>query len=99
VRLRIISVCIKKYQQAFVAPLPGNGCCIISEPSSPVYPCFYLPFQKTFLFSPWSNIPFKTLFAPKDKFLEPLPSKPITASGYELCLGFIAMVQEQTLSC
>ena len=37
--------------------------------------------------------------APKGEFLEPpQSSKPITASGYELCHGFIAMIQEQTFS-
>jgi hypothetical protein len=33
-------------------------------------------------------------FAPKDEFLEPPLLKPIIASGYELRLGFIAMVRE-----
>ena len=37
--------------------------------------------------------------APKDEFLEPpQSSKPITASSYELCPSFIAMVREQTFS-
>ena len=37
------------------------------------------------------------LSAPKGEFLEPpQSSKPITTSSYELCLGFIAMVREQT---
>jgi hypothetical protein len=40
----------------------------------------------------------KNLSAPKDKFLEPPPSKPIKASSYELYPGFIAMVWEQTFS-
>ena len=31
------SVNVKKYQQAFPAPLPGNGCCIAFESSSPSY--------------------------------------------------------------
>ena len=39
----------------------------------------------------------QNLSAPKGKFVEPpQSSKPITASSYELCPGFIAMVQEQT---
>ena len=37
------------------------------------------------------------LSAPKGEFVEPPQfSKPITTSSYELCPGFIAMVQEQT---
>ena len=39
------------------------------------------------------------LSAPKGEFLEPpQSSKPIIASSYELCLGFIAMVWKQTFS-
>ena len=44
------------------------------------------------------TIQFKNLFASKDKFLEPPPSKPIIASSYELRPGFKAMVREQTFS-
>ena len=40
VRLRIPSTFVKKYQQAFLTPLPANGCRFISEPSSIVYPLF-----------------------------------------------------------
>jgi len=41
--------------------------------------------------------PIHNLFASKGEFLEPPPSsKPITASSYELCPGFIALVREQT---
>ena len=37
--------------------------------------------------------------APKGEFVEPpQSSKPITASSFELCPGFIAMVQEQSFS-
>ena len=70
VRLRIISICIKKYQQAFLVLLPRISCCIIFEPSSPVYTCV-LPLKRLFFFLlQWSNIPFKkNLSAPKDKFL------------------------------
>jgi hypothetical protein len=45
-------------------------------------------------FLQWSNLPFKNLFDPKDEFLEPPPSKPIIASGYELHPSNIAMVWE-----
>jgi len=39
------------------------------------------------------------LSGPKGKLIEPpRSSKPITASSYELCPGFIAMVREQTFS-
>ena len=41
----------------------------------------------------------QNLFAPKGEFVEPpQSSKPITASSFELRLGFIAMVWEQTFS-
>jgi hypothetical protein len=41
----------------------------------------------------------QNLSAPKGKFVEPpQSSKPITASSYELCLGFIAMVWEHAFS-
>jgi len=81
--LWIISICVKKYQQAFLAPLLGNGCCRTSKPSAPMYPCV-LPFKKIlfhFFLLQWSNLPFKNLFAMKDEFLERPPSKPIKASG------------------
>jgi hypothetical protein len=42
-------------------------------------------------------ISIQKLSAPKGQFLEPpQSSKPITASGYELHPGIIAMVREQT---
>ena len=38
----------------------------------------------------------QNLSAPKGEFVEPpQSSKPLTASSYEVCLGFIAMVREQ----
>ena len=41
----------------------------------------------------------QNLSAPKDEFVEPpQSSKPITASGFELRPGFIAMVREQSFS-
>jgi hypothetical protein len=58
-----------------------------------VYPCV-LPFTKNSFSNGETNHSKKNLFAPKDEFLEPPPSKPITASGYELHPGFIAMVRE-----
>jgi hypothetical protein len=45
VRLQIPFAYAKKHQQAFLAPLPGTGVIIMSEPSSPMY-----PFVFTFLF-------------------------------------------------
>jgi hypothetical protein len=61
-----------------------------------MYPCVLL----FFLFSSPMEQPTiqKNLSTPKDKFLEPPPSKPIKASSYELYPGFIAMVWEQTFS-
>jgi hypothetical protein len=45
------------------------------------------------------HISIQKLSAPKGEFLEsPQSSKPITASGYELRLDFIAMVREQPFS-
>jgi len=39
----------------------------------------------------------QNLSAPKGEFIEPpQSSKPIIASSYKLCPGFVAMVQEQT---
>jgi len=88
---------INKYQQAFLAPLLWNGHRIISKPSSPMYP-FVLPFF-CFYSSPMEQPTIQQLSTPKGEFLEPPPSsKPITASGYELSPGFIAMVREQTFS-
>ena len=88
----------KKHKQAFLAPLLGTVA--IVSPNL-VHPCILVFYHKNFPFSflsPWSNLPFKTLFAPKDKFLEPPPSNPITAFGYELCPGSIAKVQDKTFS-
>ena len=70
---------------------------VIFEPSLPVYP-FFLPFS---LFYPFSmdSLSIHEFSAPKGEFLEPpQSSKPITASSFELRLGFIAMVQEQSFS-
>jgi len=65
-----------------------------------MYP-YVLPLTKYILFFffllQWSNLPFKkNLSAPKDEFLEPPLSKAIIACSYELCPGFITVVQEQT---
>ena len=88
---------INKYQQAFLAPLPWNGRRIISKPSSPMYP-FVLPFF-SFYSSLMEQPTIQQLYSPMGEFLEPpASSKPIIASGYELHLGIIAMVWEQTFS-
>jgi hypothetical protein len=65
-----------------------------------MYPYILSSFSKKekycslYYFSPRSPS-FQNLFAPKDQFLEPSPSsKPITAFGYELHLGSLAMVWE-----
>jgi hypothetical protein len=51
------------------------------------------------LFVTMEHISIQNLSVPKGEFLEqPQSSKPITASGYELCPGFIAMVREQPFS-
>jgi hypothetical protein len=66
-----------------------------------MYPCV-LPFKKipfSFFFSNGATYhSTQNLFAPMDEFLEPLPSKPIIASRYELHRSSIAMVREQTFS-
>ena len=70
---------------------------VIYEPSLPVYP-FFLPFS---LFYPYSmdSLYINKFSALKGEFLEPpQSSKPITASSFELRLGFIAMVREQSFS-
>ena len=69
VHLWIISVCVKKYQQTFLAPLLGNGCCIISESNSPMYPCV-LPFTKSISF----------IFF----IMKPFSSKSLCSSGWVL---------------
>jgi bacteriorhodopsin len=42
VRLWIFSVCVNKYQQAFLRGCRGNGCWISYEPSLSLYHTFYL---------------------------------------------------------
>jgi hypothetical protein len=68
---------------------------LVSKPSLPMYPLF-LPFFSFYSFS-MEQPTIQNHFAPKGEFVEPPQSlKPIIASSYELCPGFIAMVQEQT---
>ena len=67
---------------------------LVSEPSLPVYPLF-LPFF-SFKSFPMEQPTIQNLSTPKGEFIEPpQSSKPIIASSYELCPGFIAMVREQ----
>jgi hypothetical protein len=62
-----------------------------------MYP-FFLPFSFFILFS-MDHLSIHKFSAPKGEFLEsPKSSKPITASGFELRPGFIAMVREQSFS-
>jgi hypothetical protein len=75
---------------SFLALLPGNGSCFDSEPSSSVYHPIYLMDSDPTLFE---------ISAPKGDHLEPPPSShSITTSSYELRLGFIAIVREQSFS-
>jgi hypothetical protein len=75
---------------SFLVPLPGNGSCFDPEPSSSVYhPIYHMDFGPTLF----------VISAPKGDHLEPPPSShPITTSSYELRLGFVAMVREQSFS-
>jgi hypothetical protein len=92
VRLWIISVCVKKYQQAFLAPLSGKGCCTFFEPSSSSYLYlffFYIKTQNIFIMKPTS---YQNLSASKGEFHEPF-SKPNLSSGSELHPSLKVMVQ------
>ena len=94
-RLLIISICVKKYQQAFLAPLLGKGCRIFFEPSSSSYLYLFFLYKKTqkntFTMKPTPN---PTLSASEGEFPES-PSKPEISSGYELRPILIAMVWAQ----
>jgi hypothetical protein len=97
VRLRIIYVCIKKYQQAFLAPLPGNGCCIFFEPSSSSYLYLFIFIkitQKNIFTMKTTPIQYRPIS--KGEFREPC-SKPIS-SGYKLHPSLIAKVRAQPFS-
>jgi len=97
VRLRIIFVCIKKYQQSFLAPLLGNGCHIFFKASSSLYLYLFFLYEKhkkTFTMKPTPN---PTLSASKGEFPK-RPSIPKISSGYELRPGLIAMVWAQPFS-
>jgi len=75
----------------------GTVVVLVSKPSLPVYPLF-LPFF-SFYSSSMEQPTIQNLSTPKGEFIEPPQSlKPITASSYELCPSFIAMVREQTFS-
>ena len=73
-RLRIISVCVKKYQQAFLAPLPENDCHIFFKPISSTYLYPFLFIKKHKIIFTMKPTPNPTLFASKGEFPEP-PSK------------------------
>jgi hypothetical protein len=63
-----------------------------------VYP-FYFIFLFFLFFSRIEHKTIQNLSAPKSEFVEPpQSSKPITASSYNLCSSFIAMVREPTFS-
>jgi hypothetical protein len=71
---------------------------VVFKPNLPVYPFLYR-FFSFILFVTMEPISIQKLSTPNDEFLQPSQSsKPITASGYELCPGFIAMAWEQTFS-
>ena len=92
---------VKKYQRAFLAPLPGNGCCSYLRT---LFACvfFLLPFLLSLLlFYPYtmSHPSIHQLSTSEDEFLEPSTSpKPFIISGYELHPSIIAMDRGRTFS-
>ncbi len=96
----------KKYQQAFLVPLLGNGCCLFPNLVHP-YP-FYLFIQPLPLLSHRSipvqsfstmEQPLFELCAPRDEFYDPPPSsEPILTPSYEIRIEFISMVREKSFS-
>jgi hypothetical protein len=91
-RLRIISVCVKKYQQAFLTPLPGSSCFISLNLVCPRICIFsFYKKHKKNIFT-MKTTPIQHWSASKGEFHEPpLPPKPTFSSGYELHPGLIAM--------
>ena len=94
---------VKKYQQAFLAPLPENGYCLSPNLVHPRILFTFLSYTftpATFilvkLFSPMEPLSIFQLFAPRGEFYEPPPSsEPILIPGYEICPKFISMVREK----
>ena len=86
---------LRSTNKHFLHHCRGTVIILVSKPSLPVYPLF-LPLFSFYSF-PMEQPTIQNLSAPKGKFVEPpQSSKPITSSSYKLCLGFIAMVKEQT---
>ena len=83
--------------------MPGNDSCSRIKPSRScifVFSFYHHHIQFTTIITHHMDFtPIHKFSTPKGEFLEPPQSlKPIIASGYELCPGFIAMVQEQSFS-
>jgi hypothetical protein len=96
VRLRSISICVKKYQQAFLVPLSRNGCRIFLNLVLPhIYIFSFYKKHKKYFYHDINSYPLPVLF--KGVFVEPL-SKPKFSSGYELRPSLIALVQAQPFS-
>jgi hypothetical protein len=73
---------------SFLAPLPGNGSCFDTEPSSSAYHSTYLMDLDPTLFE---------ISSPKGDHLVPPPSShPIKTPSYELHPALIALVQENS---
>ena len=92
---------VKKYQQAFLAPLPGNGCCsYLRTLFARVF--FLLPFLLSLLlFYPYtmSHPSIHQLSTSEDEFSEPsTSSRPFTTPGFKFHPRVIAMVRAQTFS-
>ena len=91
---------MKKYQQAFLAPLPGTVAVVVFEPSCSCLFSFIFSFHLSFLlFYPYtmSSSSVHQLSTSEDEFSEPsTSSRPFTTSGYELHPRVIAMVRART---
>jgi hypothetical protein len=95
VRLQILFVCIKKYQQAFWCRCQGT---VVVFSLNRVHPhIFYLTKKSDFFYLFTMKPPtFQTFFALKGEFPEPSPSsKPNQSSSCELHPSLIAMVWAQ----
>ena len=105
VRLRINSVNSNLYQQAFLAPLPGNGCCKALNLLNIIFYLFilylftFLLLFFSYLMDSTNSIPIYKYAAPtSSSLMPPESSQPILSKGYELRPCLINMIQNQSFS-